>query len=79
MPIFGDRGILNYLITHSPYSRQLNLSDQYFTFETYALPVARATPPSACWWTARWPTCIARTGSATSTPPPLASSRQTSF
>lgn len=38
---FGDRGILNYLITHSPYSRQLNLSDQYFTFETYALPVAR--------------------------------------
>ncbi len=38
---FGDRGILNYLITHSPYSRELNLSDQYFTFETYALPLPR--------------------------------------
>ncbi len=38
---FADRGILNYLITHSPYSRELTLSDQYFTFETYALALPR--------------------------------------
>lgn len=38
---FADRGILNYLIVHSPYSRELTLSDQYFTFETYALALPR--------------------------------------
>lgn len=38
---FGDRGILYYLITNSPYSGKLSLSDQYFTFETYALALPR--------------------------------------
>lgn len=38
---FGDRGILNYLIGNSPYGRGLSLSDQYFTFETYALALPR--------------------------------------
>ncbi|MFG1294200.1 MULTISPECIES: amino acid ABC transporter substrate-binding protein [Xanthobacter] len=38
---FGDRGILYYLITNSPYAGKLALSDQYFTFETYALALPR--------------------------------------
>ncbi len=38
---FGDRGILHYLITNSPYAGSLALSDQYFTFETYALALPR--------------------------------------
>ncbi|MDI4663696.1 amino acid ABC transporter substrate-binding protein [Xanthobacter autotrophicus] len=38
---FGDRGILNYLISNSPFGNRLNLSDQYFTFETYALALPR--------------------------------------
>ncbi|MFG1429568.1 amino acid ABC transporter substrate-binding protein [Xanthobacter sp. V2C-8] len=38
---FGDRGILFYLITNSPYDKSLSLSDQYFTFETYALALPR--------------------------------------
>ncbi|MFS8038127.1 amino acid ABC transporter substrate-binding protein [Xanthobacter sp. AM11] len=38
---FGDRGILNYLIINSPYGTKLSLSDQYFTFETYALALPR--------------------------------------
>lgn len=38
---FGDRGILNYLIANSPYGNRLSLSDQYFTFETYALALPR--------------------------------------
>lgn len=38
---FGDRGILHYLMTHSPNGGNLALSDQYFTFETYALGVPR--------------------------------------
>ena len=38
---FGDRGILNYLIRNSPYASKLSLSDQYFTFETYALALPR--------------------------------------
>lgn len=38
---FGDRGILHYLITNSPSTGQLSLSDQYFTFETYALALPR--------------------------------------
>lgn len=38
---FGDRGILNYLISNSLNGRGLTLSDQYFTFETYALALPR--------------------------------------
>ncbi|MGE4371724.1 MAG: amino acid ABC transporter substrate-binding protein [Xanthobacter sp.] len=38
---FADRGILNFLLTNSPYSDQLALADQYFTFETYALALPR--------------------------------------
>ncbi|ABS69257.1 extracellular solute-binding protein family 3 [Xanthobacter versatilis] len=38
---FGDRGILNYLIANSPAGNRLSLSDQYFTFETYALALPR--------------------------------------
>ncbi|MFG1402755.1 amino acid ABC transporter substrate-binding protein [Xanthobacter sediminis] len=38
---FGDRGILFYLVTNSPYAKSLSLSDQYFTFETYALALPR--------------------------------------
>ncbi len=38
---FGDRGILFYLISNGPYSGKLALSDQYFTFETYALALPR--------------------------------------
>ncbi|MFG1379230.1 amino acid ABC transporter substrate-binding protein [Xanthobacter autotrophicus] len=38
---FGDRGILNYLIANSPTGNRLSLSDQYFTFETYALALPR--------------------------------------
>lgn len=38
---FGDRGILNYLIANSPFGNRLSLSDQYFTFETYALALPR--------------------------------------
>lgn len=38
---FGDRGILNYLINNSPFGAKLSLSDQYFTFETYALALPR--------------------------------------
>lgn len=38
---FGDRGILNYLIRNIPSASKLALSDQYFTFETYALALPR--------------------------------------
>ena len=38
---FGDRGILNYLVRNSPFASSLSLSDQYFTFETYALALPR--------------------------------------
>ncbi|MFG1478109.1 amino acid ABC transporter substrate-binding protein [Xanthobacter sp. V4C-4] len=38
---FGDRGILYYLISNGPYAGKLTLSDQYFTFETYALGLPR--------------------------------------
>lgn len=38
---FGDRGILSYLIGNSSYGQGLSLSDQYFTFETYALALPR--------------------------------------
>lgn len=38
---FGDRGILNYLIANGPFGNRLSLSDQYFTFETYALGLPR--------------------------------------
>jgi len=38
---FGDRGILHYLITNTPNAGKLALSDQYFTFETYALALPR--------------------------------------
>jgi len=37
---FGDRGILNYLISNGGF-QNLALSDQYFTFETYALALPR--------------------------------------
>ncbi|MEP9353642.1 amino acid ABC transporter substrate-binding protein [Xanthobacter sp. KR7-65] len=38
---FGDRGILSYLIANAPFGNRLTLSDQYFTFETYALALPR--------------------------------------
>ncbi len=38
---FGDRGILHYLIRNTGFDGKLNLSDQYFTFETYALALPR--------------------------------------
>lgn len=38
---FGDRGILNYLIANTAFGSRLSLSDQYFTFETYALGLPR--------------------------------------
>lgn len=38
---FGDRGILNFLLRNSPFASSLTLSDQYFTFETYALALPR--------------------------------------
>jgi len=42
---FGDRGILYYLIANGPYAGKLVLSDQYFTFETYALALPRGDQP----------------------------------
>jgi len=38
---FADRGILNYLLVNSRNPADLKLSDQYFTFETYALALPR--------------------------------------
>ena len=38
---FGDRGILSYLIANTAFGSRLSLSDQYFTFETYALGLPR--------------------------------------
>ncbi len=38
---FGDRGILSYLIANGGYTKRLALTDQYFTFETYALGLPR--------------------------------------
>ncbi|MFC7399344.1 amino acid ABC transporter substrate-binding protein [Chelatococcus sp. GCM10030263] len=38
---FADRGILNYLLVNSRDSAGLKISDQYFTFETYALALPR--------------------------------------
>jgi polar amino acid transport system substrate-binding protein/glutamate/aspartate transport system substrate-binding protein len=38
---FADRGILNYLLVNSRDPAGLKISDQYFTFETYALALPR--------------------------------------
>lgn len=38
---FGDRGILSFLIASGALGNRLQLSDQYFTFETYALGLPR--------------------------------------
>ncbi|CAH1673731.1 Amino acid ABC transporter substrate-binding protein [Hyphomicrobiales bacterium] len=38
---FGDRGILNYHLLNSQNRSGMKLSDQYFTFETYALALPR--------------------------------------
>lgn len=38
---FADRGILNYYLQNSRNPARMKLSDQYFTFETYALALPR--------------------------------------
>lgn len=38
---FADRGILSYHLLNSPNRSGMKLSDQYFTFETYALALPR--------------------------------------